>query len=103
VTMTNPKPPQDCADMGELRAAIDTLDVALVRMLRARADYIDRAVDLKQVNGWPARIPARVEEVVVNACRTAEAEGLDPALVEGIWRDMVDWSISREAREIPET
>ncbi len=103
MTMTNRKPPQDCADMTELRAAIDTIDVELVKLLRARVGYIDRAVELKQANGWPARIPSRVEEVISNACRTAEAEGLDPALVEGIWRDMVDWSISREAREIPET
>ncbi len=103
MTMTQRKAPQDCGDMTELRAAIDAIDVELVRMLRARADYIDRAVELKQANGWPARIPSRVEEVIANACRIAEAEGLDPALVEGIWRDMVDWSIAREARVIPET
>ena len=83
--------------------AIDAIDVELVKLLRDRADYIDRAVTLKQANGWPARIQSRVEEVIANACRVAEAEGLDPQLVERIWRDMVDWSISREAREIPET
>ncbi|KJZ25589.1 chorismate mutase [Tritonibacter mobilis] len=101
--MTHRKPPQDCADMSELRQAIDAIDVELVKLLRDRADYIDRAVTLKQANGWPARIQSRVEEVIANACRVAEAEGLDPQLVECIWRDMVDWSISREAREIPET
>jgi len=100
--MTHRKPPQDCADMTDLRQAIDAIDVELVKLLRARVDYIDRAVTLKQANGWPARIQARVEEVVSNACQTADAEGLDAELVERIWRDMVDWSISREAREIPE-
>jgi len=101
--MTHCKPPQDCADMSELRQAIDAIDVELVKLLRDRVAYIDRAVTLKQANGWPARIQSRVEEVIANACRTAQAEGLDPKLVEGIWRDMVDWSISREARDIPET
>ncbi|MDF9303642.1 chorismate mutase [Tritonibacter mobilis] len=100
--MTHRKPPQDCADMTELRQAIDAIDVELVKLLRARVDYIDRAVTLKQANGWPARIQSRVEEVVSNACQTADEEGLDTELVERIWRDMVDWSISREAREIPE-
>ncbi|NIZ13361.1 chorismate mutase [Phaeobacter sp. HF9A] len=101
--MTYRKPPQDCADMAELRQAIDAIDVELVKLLRDRADYIDRAVTLKRANGWPARIHSRVEEVITNVCRTAEAEGLDPELVEGLWRDMVNWSITREAREIPET
>ncbi len=88
--------------MVELRRAIDTLDMELVRLLRDRAAYIDRAVVLKQRIGWPARIASRVDEVVDNVRRRAAAEGLDPSLAEALWRRIVDWSISREARDIPE-
>lgn len=100
--MTSRKPPQDCTDMTELRASIDLIDAELVALLRDRAAYIDRAVALKRVNGWPARIPERVEQVVDNARAVAQRTELDPDLVEEIWRRLVDWSIDREAREIRE-
>ncbi|MBY6059781.1 chorismate mutase [Leisingera daeponensis] len=100
--MTKLTPPQDCSSMEEVRAQIDRMDRALVRMLAARAGYIDRAIALKQLNGWPARIPERVEEVVMNARAAAEGEGLDPDLIESLWRQLVEWSIAREARVIRE-
>jgi len=100
--MTNETPPQDCQSMAEVRAEIDRMDRELVRMLALRAGYIDRATALKQLNGWPARIPERVEEVVMNARAAADGEGLDPDLIEDLWRQLVDWSIAREARVIRE-
>ncbi|MBY6069661.1 chorismate mutase [Leisingera aquaemixtae] len=100
--MTKLTPPQDCQSMAEVRAQIDRLDIELVQLLAARAGYIDRAIQLKQLNGWPARIPERVEEVVMNARAAAEGEGLDPDLIEDLWRQLVDWSIAREARVIRE-
>ncbi|WP_278921350.1 MULTISPECIES: chorismate mutase [Pseudophaeobacter] len=101
--MSDRKPPEACADMPELRQQIDMLDAELIRMLTVRAGYIDRAIRLKQQNGWPARIPDRVEEVVENVRRRALAEGLDPDLAEDLWRPLIDWSIAREARVIRET
>lgn len=88
--------------MADVRKQIDGLDQELVAMLALRSQYIDRATALKQINGWPARIPSRVEEVVSNAREKAETAGLDADLIESLWRQLVDWSIAREAREIPE-
>lgn len=101
--MTKLIPPQQCADMTELRGQIDDLDEILVELLATRAGYIDRAVELKTLNGWPARIPARVDEVIENARAKAGQAGLDPDLVEGLWRQLVEWSIAREACVIRET
>jgi isochorismate pyruvate lyase len=100
--MTEPTPPADCASMENLRAQIDLLDRKLVALLAQRAGYIDRAIVLKQENGWPARIPARVEDVIAKVRAAAEDEALDPALVEALWRQLVEWSIAREARVIRE-
>ncbi|WP_430463260.1 chorismate mutase [Tabrizicola sp.] len=94
------KAPQDCHDMTELRAAIDALDAGIVAQLKARADYIDRAVQLKQTNGLPARIEVRVEEVVTKVRAEAVAQGLDPDLVEDIWRRLINWSIAREEQTL---
>ncbi|WP_408607933.1 chorismate mutase [Epibacterium ulvae] len=88
--------------MAELRAQIDRVDLELVALFAVRAGYIDRAIDLKTENGWPARIPERVEEVVMNARKTAADKGLDPDLIEQLWRQLVDWSIAREAQVIRE-
>ena len=89
--------------MGALRGEIDALDERLVALLATRAENIDRAVALKQINDWPARIPERVEEVVANVRSKAGADGLDPDLVESLWRQLIGWSIAREARVIRET
>lgn len=92
------KAPQDCHNMAELRAEIDALDAGIVALLARRAGYIDRAAELKPAEGLPARIEARVEDVVEKVRLRAEAEGFDPALTEAMWRLMIEWSIAREER-----
>jgi isochorismate pyruvate lyase len=90
------KSPADCATMADIRSEIDRLDEQLVGLFAARAAYIDRAGELKAMLGLPARITARVEEVVTNVRRHAVAQGLPPELVEKLWRRLIDWSIARE-------
>ncbi|HSG37752.1 MAG TPA: chorismate mutase [Paracoccaceae bacterium] len=82
--------------MIDLRAEIDATDRALVKLLAHRAGLIDRAIELKPGEGLPARIEARVEEVVGKVRAAASAEGLDPDLIEALWRRLIDWSIARE-------
>ena len=94
------KAPQDCRNMIELRAAIDELDGNLIQLLAKRVTYIDRAVELKRLNGLPANIPARVEEVVAKVKAKAVLEEFDPNLTEQIWRQLISWSIAREERQL---
>ena len=82
--------------MAHIRVEIDRLDEVLVRLFADRAGYIDRAAQIKAGADLPARIDARVEEVVQNVRRHAEAFGLPPELVEKLWRRLIDWSIARE-------
>lgn len=90
------KPAAQIASMAELRAEIDALDRALVAALAARARLIQRAAELKPAEGMPARVPERVAEVLAQVRKQAEAEGLDAALIEALWRQIIDWSIARE-------
>lgn len=94
------KAPSDCHTMPELRAAIDMLDSRIVELIKQRADYIDRAVTIKQAEGLPARIDSRVEDVVAKVRARAMAEGLDPVLAETIWRQLIEWSIAREEKAL---
>ncbi|MCX7644288.1 MAG: chorismate mutase [Rhodobacteraceae bacterium] len=89
--------PADCATMEEIRAGIDRVDEELVRLLAERAAYIDRAAEIKAAAALPARIEARVEQVLGNVRRHALARGLPPELAEALWRQLIDWSIAREA------
>lgn len=90
--------PAECVDMAQLRAEIDRIDGELVALLAKRAAYIDRAAEIKTGAGLPARITPRVEEVVANVRRLAEAQGLPPGLAESLWRELIDWSINREEK-----
>ena len=92
--------PADCTTMAEIRAEIDRLDEDLVRLFAERAGYIDRAAEIKAEVDLPARIDARVEQVVGNVRRHAETSGLPPDLVEKLWRRLIDWSIAREENRL---
>ena len=95
--------PQDCRTMAELRTEIDAIDRRLVALLSERVAFIDRAAEIKSGLGTPARVPARVEEVVGKVVQAAEESGLDPALAdmaEQIWRHMIEWSIEREEKTL---
>lgn len=92
--------PEDCETMNVLRTQIDALDEELVRLLHIRSHYIDRAVDLKKVEGLPARITDRVVEVLDKVAHTAEGKGLDPQLARKLWTELIEWSIARESKEL---
>ena len=86
--------------MAHIRAEIDRLDETLVRLFAERASYIDRAAEIKAGADLPARIDTRVEEVVQNVRRHATTHGLQPELVEKLWRRLIDWSIAREENRL---
>ncbi len=90
------KPVAEIADMAQLRAEIDALDGRLVSLLARRARLIERAAALKPAEGLPARIDARVAQVIANVRQLSHQQGLDPDLAETLWRSLIDWSIRRE-------
>ncbi|NBB97434.1 MAG: chorismate mutase [Alphaproteobacteria bacterium] len=90
--------PKACQDMTQLRLQIDQIDRALVALLADRAAHIDRAIDLKPGEGLPARIEARVEDVLARVQSEAALQGMDPDLARAIWIQLIEWSIAREER-----
>ena len=88
--------PASLGDMTALRAEIDATDKSLSALLAHRQRLIDRAAEIKTGAGLPARIKARVDEVIANARTNAAAEGIDPDLSETLLRELVEWSIRRE-------
>ena len=89
------KPPESCADMAELRDAIDAMDAKLVRLLAKRQGYIERAAVLKQDRAT-VRDEARIEDVVSKVLAEAKLAGLSPAIAEAVWRVLIERSIQHE-------
>lgn len=96
-----PKPPAECANMAELRNAIDALDTRLVALLAVRQAYIERAAVLKQDRDT-VRDPARVEDVVSKVLAEATRAGLSAAIAEPVWRTLIEQSILHEFRKFDE-
>jgi isochorismate pyruvate lyase len=89
------KAPEACADMAELRLAIDALDARLVQLLARRQAYIERAAVLKK-NRDAVRDEARIEDVVQKVLARARAAGLSADIAEPVWRLLIERSIAHE-------
>ncbi|TMV10104.1 chorismate mutase [Ruegeria sediminis] len=100
--MTTLIAPKACQTMTDLREQIDAIDVELINLLATRSLYIDRAADLKKIEGLPARTTDRVAEVLDKVGSTASEKGLDPELACKLWVELIEWSIQREIRELGE-
>lgn len=90
-----PTPPESCADMIELRAAIDDLDQRLVALLAVRQAYMERAAILKP-SREQVHDAARIEDVVAKVLKGAAEKGLSPAIAEPVWRALIDRCIAHE-------
>lgn len=89
------RPPRRCASLTGIRAEIDRLDRALIKLLAERQRYIERAAAIKTCRA-SVRDEARVEEVIAKVLAEAEASGLSAEIVEPVWRLLVERSIALE-------
>jgi isochorismate pyruvate lyase len=84
-----------CADMTEVRAAIDALDRKLVALIAERLHYIDEAARIKphrdQVRDEP-----RIADVLAKTGAEALRLGCDPKVVEAAFTALVEASIAHE-------
>ena len=94
-----PRKAEDCADMEQVRAEIDRIDVALVDLIGERFTYVDRAWQLKR-SPAEARVPWRIQQVIERVRARAAEQGLPPELVEALWRQMIGWFIQYEEEKL---
>ncbi|HEX9449691.1 MAG TPA: chorismate mutase [Dongiaceae bacterium] len=84
-----------CADMTEVRQAIDAIDRELVALLADRLHFIAEAARIKQSRDL-VRDEDRVEDVLAKVRLAAKAQGIDPDLIAGVFRELVERSIAHE-------
>ena len=86
--------------LNERREEIEAIDRSLVFLLAARSHAVGRLLEFKRQAGLP-RIDPEQEHRVLSRSRTwARSVGLDPSLVQTIFRHLLS-STSAEAAETP--
>jgi chorismate mutase-like protein len=83
-------PEEQKALLAPYRVKIDALDAQIVTLLGARFDVVRDVAALKAEHGIAPILPERIEVVVQQARAKAEKSGVDPKLVEQIYRIIID-------------
>ncbi|MBN1993435.1 MAG: tRNA (N6-threonylcarbamoyladenosine(37)-N6)-methyltransferase TrmO [Anaerolineae bacterium] len=81
----------------ETRQAIDLIDAEIIRLLGNRAGFVRQIVNFKK-NAEEIRAPARYAEVMRRRRELAQAAGLNPDVVEGMYKLLVDNFIEEEMK-----
>jgi isochorismate pyruvate lyase len=93
--MSKMKKPEDCASLAEVRAEIDRIDEGVVALIAERARYVRAAAQFKTSESAVAA-PERQAAMLEVRRRWAERDGIDPDLIEQLYRDLVAYFISHE-------
>jgi isochorismate pyruvate lyase len=88
-------PPEKCTSLEEVRREIDRLDEEIVRLIGRRAHYVKAAARFKTSEAHVAA-PERQAAMLEVRRQWAEREGLDPALIEDLYRRLVAWFMQQE-------
>lgn len=86
--------------MSDIRKEIDRIDEGLIKQLAERQRWVEKAVVVKKRDGLPARDSARIAQVVDHVRVLARGHKVDPALVEAMWTEMVEWFVAYEERSL---
>jgi tRNA-Thr(GGU) m(6)t(6)A37 methyltransferase TsaA len=81
--------PREVTSLEEARDAIDTIDAEIIRLLGNRAGYVRQVVNFKQTPD-EVRAPTRYAELMHRRREMAEAAGLNPDVVEGMYKLLVE-------------
>ena len=88
--------------MAEVRHGVDRLDEAIVALLAERFRYMEAAARIK-----PSREQVRDEwrkaDVIAKVRAAAKEEGLDEAIAEALYENLVETSIAYEFRRFDAT
>jgi isochorismate pyruvate lyase len=87
----------ECKDLAEVRENIDRLDRKIVPLLAERAGYVEQAARFKPTKAAVVDND-RIEQIILKVRHLANEEGMDPDLIEHIYRSMIDAYIVHEAK-----
>jgi isochorismate pyruvate lyase len=91
---------EDCNSIEEIREAIDHIDEKIISLLGERYKYVKEVVRFKEPTEESIVAKSRFDEVISSRRRLAEQWGLDPDLIEKIYRELLSHFIEEELKMI---
>lgn len=88
---------EDCESIEDVRQAIDALDNEIVALIGRRARYVEAAARFK-TGERGVRAPERQEAMLAERRRWAGENGLDPGVIEEVYRTLISHFVDREMR-----
>ena len=92
------KQPEECTNIEEVRHGIDTIDRQIVSLLGKRALFVNEVVKYKKPDRESIIAAKRKEDVIKMRREWAVEHGLDPDVIESIYRKLIDYFISTELK-----
>jgi isochorismate pyruvate lyase len=89
------KAPADCVTKEDVRAEIDRIDQALIKLFAERHRYVTRMAQIK-TDPHEANDPARISAVIEKQRQRAAELDLDEDQAALIWSTLIDWNINSE-------
>ena len=93
--MTTLLDPADCSTMTEVREGVDDVDRKLIALLARRFGYMDAAARIKP-DREAVRDEWRKADVKAKVDAAAAAAGIDQALMDRLYEDLIETSIAHE-------
>jgi isochorismate pyruvate lyase len=91
------KSPDECSDLQEVREEIDLIDREVIDALSKRFQYVIAAARFKTSEA-SIKAPDRFNAMLQKRREWAEESGLNPDVVEKLYRDLVNYFIDEELK-----
>ena len=93
---------KDCENIKDIRQAIDELDEEIITLLGRRYQYVKEIVRFKEKNEESIIARDRREAVIRSRRELAAENGLDPDIIEDLYRKLISHFIEEELKLIRE-
>lgn len=90
---------QKCESLIQAREKINSIDQKLVELIAERQFYVDQALRFKS-SVQDIQSPERVEQVIHHVRDLALEHDVNQALIEKIYREMIQHFIQRELKQL---
>ncbi len=92
------KAADECADIHDIRAEIDRIDREVIALLGQRYSYVKAAAKFK-TSRESVKAPDRFEAMLRQRREWAESVGLNPDVIEKLYRNLVNHFIEEEMKQ----
>jgi isochorismate pyruvate lyase len=90
------KTPSRCVSLNEIRQAIDLIDSQIISLMGMRYEYVKEVVRYKEPTKEGILAKERFDNVISTRREMAEKAGLDPDVIEKVYRCLLEYFISEE-------